>query len=119
LKTETDHIVQTIQNLLAALRLPHQNGEVHSIIDTIIKIVATISELSRATCSNPLGYGYKSECDPLLNELNKSSQRIGMIQTKYFARGSAATATAKRDLAKEAYEIAKYTKELIHLFESD
>lgn len=119
MKTETDHIVQTIQNLLAALRLPHQNGEVHSIINTLVKIVATISELSRATCSSPLGYSYKNECDPVLTELSQSSQRVGMIQAKYFARGSVATANAKRDLAKEAYEIAKYTKELIHLFESN
>lgn len=29
-----------------------------------------------------------------------------------------ATANAKRDLAKEAYEVAKFTKELITLFES-
>jgi hypothetical protein len=41
-----------------------------------------------------------------------------MIQTKYFARGAMATANAKRDLAKEAYEVAKFTKELITLFES-
>lgn len=91
----------------------------YSIINTIIKIVNTISELSRATCSSPRGYAYKSECDPVLNELGKSSQRISMIQAKYFARGSIATATVKRDLAKEAYEIAKYTKELISLFESN
>jgi hypothetical protein len=41
-----------------------------------------------------------------------------MIQNKYFANGASATANAKRDLAKEAYEIAKFTKELIALFES-
>ncbi|GAA5800586.1 hypothetical protein HPULCUR_006022 [Helicostylum pulchrum] len=118
LKTETDSIVQTIQNLLAALRLPQQNGEVHTIITSIVKIVATISELSRATCQSPAGYPYRNHCDPLLGQLNKCSQRLSMIQAKYFVRGATATAIAKRDLAKEAYEIAKFTKELITLFES-
>ncbi|GAN05354.1 cell polarity protein [Mucor ambiguus] len=118
LKTETDHIVQTIQNLLAALRLPQQNGEAHSIITALLKIVATISELSKATCQTTQGYRYRNECDPVLNQLGQCSQRISMIQTKYFARGAMATANAKRDLAKEAYEVAKFTKELITLFES-
>ncbi|KAI8079233.1 hypothetical protein BDF21DRAFT_37761 [Thamnidium elegans] len=118
LKTETDSIVQTIQNLLVALRLPQQNGEVHTIITSIVKIVATISELSKATCQSPAGYPYRNHCEPLLGQLNKCSQRLSMIQAKYFVRGATATAIAKRDLAKEAYEIAKFTKELITLFES-
>ncbi|OAD08691.1 hypothetical protein MUCCIDRAFT_76417 [Mucor lusitanicus CBS 277.49] len=118
LKTETDHIVQTIQSLLAALRLPQQNGEAHGIISTLLKIVATISELSKATCQTTQGYRYRNACDPVLSQLGQCSQRISMIQTKYFARGAMATANAKRDLAKEAYEVAKFTKELITLFES-
>ena len=75
-------------------------------------------ELSKATCETSQGYRYKNECDPVLNELGKCTQRINTIQTKYFARGAIATANAKRDLAKEAYEVAKFTKELITLFES-
>lgn len=110
--------MQTIQNLLAALRLPQQNGEVYAIISSIVKIVATITELSKATCQTSVGYPYRNECEPALNQLTKCSQRLSMIQAKYFARGATATATAKRDLAKEAYEIAKFTKELINLFES-
>lgn len=54
----------------------------------------------------------------MLNQLGQCSQRISMTQAKYFARGAMATANAKRDLAKEAYEVAKFTKELITLFES-
>ncbi|KAI9341576.1 hypothetical protein BD770DRAFT_447719 [Pilaira anomala] len=34
-------------------------------------------------------------------------------------RGATATVIAKRDLAKETYEIAKFTKELIVLFDSN
>ncbi|KAI7883812.1 uncharacterized protein EV154DRAFT_522467 [Mucor mucedo] len=118
LKTETDNIVQTIQNLLGALRLTQQNGEVHTIISSIVKIVATISELVKATCQSSSGYAYRHRCDPLLNQLSKCSERLTMIQGRYFVRGATATANAKRDLAKEAYEIAKITKELITLFES-
>lgn len=119
LKTETDHIVQTIQNLLGALRLTQQNGEVHTIITSIVKIVLTISDLSKATCqSSAAGYAYRQRCEPFLNQLGNCSERLKMIQGKYFVRGATATANAKRDLAKEAYEIAKLTKELINLFES-
>lgn len=103
---------------MAALRLPQQNGEVHAIISSIVKIVATISELSKATCQTSAGYPYRNECDPVLNQLGQCSQRLTMIQSKFFVRGATATANAKRDLAKEAYEIAKFTKELITLFES-
>jgi len=84
----------------------------------LLKIVATISELSKATCQTTQGYRYRKECDPVLNQLGQCSQRISMTQAKYFARGAMATANAKRDLAKEAYEVAKFPKELITLFES-
>jgi hypothetical protein len=50
--------------------------------------------------------------------LGKCAQRLSAIQSKYFTRGAVASATVKHDLAKEAYEIAKFTKELINLFES-
>ncbi|KAI8647400.1 hypothetical protein BD408DRAFT_408491 [Parasitella parasitica] len=118
LKAETDHIVKTIHNLLAALRLPQQNGEADSIISTLLEIVATISKLSRATCQTSQGYRYKHECDPILNQLDKCSESINAIQAKFFVTGAIATANAKKDLAKEAYEIAKFTKELIILFET-
>lgn len=90
----------------------------HAIISSIVKIVGTISELSKATCQSSAGYAYRQDCEPLLNHLGKCSERLTMIQGKYFVRGATATANAKRDLAKEAYEIAKFTKELITLFES-
>ncbi|KAI8072205.1 uncharacterized protein B0P05DRAFT_549333 [Gilbertella persicaria] len=119
LKTETDLIVQTIQNLLAALRLPQQNGEAHMIITELVKIVTTIIELAKATCKTSLGYPYRSACDPILDQLFSCSRRIGVIQQQYFGRGASATAIAKRDLARESYEIAKFTKELIALFEDE
>jgi hypothetical protein len=99
---------------LAALRLPQQNGEVHSIIGSLIKIVSTISELTQATCDSH----YQYNCSTILSQLGKCAQRLSGIQSKYFTRGAVASATVKHDLAKEAYEIAKFTKELINLFES-
>jgi hypothetical protein len=41
------------------------------------------------------------------------------MQIKHFGPETTASASVKRDLAKEAYEIAKYTKELINLFETN
>ncbi|CEG77333.1 hypothetical protein RMATCC62417_12106 [Rhizopus microsporus] len=118
LKNETDTIVQTIQSLLSALRLP-QNGEVYSIITSLIKIISTIIDKSSSVCSSPSGYAYTRACRPILNELDQCSQRLSLLQKSQFISSAVATANAKRDLAKEAYEIAKYTKELINLFETD
>ncbi|KAI9471911.1 MAG: hypothetical protein EXX96DRAFT_489610, partial [Benjaminiella poitrasii] len=129
LKSETDNIVETIKNLLAVLRLLPSNNHysqqnegksAFDIISSILKIVATISELTRATCQTiPQAYVYQKDCGPLLNRLNICSQQISIIQTKYFSptRSVTITAQTKRDLAKEAYEIAKITKDLITLFE--
>ncbi|KAG1048132.1 hypothetical protein G6F43_009456 [Rhizopus delemar] len=119
LKSETDTIVQTVQNLLSALRLPQPNDKVYTHISTLVKIVSTITELARSTCSYPSGYAYSSTCTPILNELSQCSQRLGVMQIKHFGPETTASASVKRDLAKEAYEIAKYTKELINLFETN
>ncbi|KAG0796050.1 hypothetical protein G6F16_006096 [Rhizopus arrhizus] len=119
LKSETDTIVQTVQNLLSALRLPQPNDKVYTLISTLVKIVSTITELARSTCSYPSGYAYSSTCTPILNELSQCSQRLGVMQIKHFGPETTASASVKRDLAKEAYEIAKYTKELINLFETN
>lgn len=119
MKNETDTIVHTVQSLLSALRIPQPNEKIYSIISTLVKIVSTISELSKSTCASPLGYNYSNACAPILNELESCSERLSTMQTKYFGVGATANATVKRELAKEAYEIAKYTKELIHLFETN
>ncbi|KAI8366300.1 hypothetical protein EDC96DRAFT_177793 [Choanephora cucurbitarum] len=119
LKTETDHIVQTIQTLLAILRSPYQSQEAHSIISELIEIVAAIIKLARSTCQTSFGSPYRSDCEAIIGQLRSCSQRIESIQTQYFESGALATAAAKRDLARESYEIAKLTKELITLFEDE
>ncbi|KAI8969295.1 hypothetical protein BDF20DRAFT_894256 [Mycotypha africana] len=118
LTSETDSIVQTIQNLLSALKLPQQNGEVYAIIHSMIKIVSKIIDTSEAACATSMGLYYKRDCEQILRQLTKCAKRISVIQSEQFVRGATPTANAKRDLAKETYEIAKFTKELISLFES-
>ncbi|KAF7727058.1 component of the polarisome [Apophysomyces ossiformis] len=118
LKTETDHIVQTIQNLLSALRSPGQITEVSDIIVSIVNIVSNVVEVSRSTFSGGAGLQYRKKGDLVLADLLTCKDKLLQIRDSSFAQSpERASAAAKRDLAKESYEIAKYTKELINIFE--
>ncbi|KAI8377282.1 hypothetical protein BD560DRAFT_367030 [Blakeslea trispora] len=119
LKSETDHIVQTIQTLLGILRSPQQSHDAHRIITELVQVVAAIIEFAESTCRTSFGSTYRSDCEPIINQLRSCLQRIENIQSQHFQRGAVATAAAKRDLARESYEIAKLTKELITLFEDE
>ncbi|KAG0166405.1 component of the polarisome [Apophysomyces sp. BC1015] len=118
LKTETDQIVQTIQNLLAALRPTGQIEEVSGIIMSIVNIVSNVVEVSRSTFSGGAGLQYRKQGDLVLADLLTCKDKLLHIRDSSFAQSpERASAAAKRDLAKESYEIAKYTKELITIFD--
>lgn len=118
MKTETDHIVQTIQSLLGALRSPGQASQVYDIITSIMNIVASIVEVAESTFSSGPGYRYRKQGGLVLSDLQQCKKKLMHIRDTSFARSpESASAVAKRDLAKEAYEIAKYTKELINVID--
>ncbi|KAI9007950.1 hypothetical protein CLU79DRAFT_777223 [Phycomyces nitens] len=118
LKEETDHIVQAIQNLLAALRSPNQITQVQSIIYSINAIVTKIVEMSSNTFSTGPGLALAAQGDLVLGEMAVSKSKLVQLSDSAFAHSpEKASAAAKRDLAKEAYEIAKYIKELISIVE--
>ncbi|KAI9031664.1 hypothetical protein CLU79DRAFT_842267 [Phycomyces nitens] len=123
LKTETEHIVEAIQSLLSALRLPpHQSGQVRSIISSIVDIVTLVVVRSQNTIESAHGRPYRHRGEHVLSNLTECNETLVRIRDRFFGQTnhpSPATATAKRDLAKESYEIAKYTKELISIFEHD
>ncbi|KAL0084837.1 hypothetical protein F4703DRAFT_1737350 [Phycomyces blakesleeanus] len=136
LKTETEHIVEAIQGLLSALRLPpHQSGQVKSIISSIVDIVTLVVVRSQSTIESAQGRPYRHRGEHVLANLTECNETLVRIRDRFFGQANqnhmstssssssppppTATAAAKRDLAKEAYEIAKYTKELISIFEQD
>ncbi|KAL0096863.1 hypothetical protein J3Q64DRAFT_1630293 [Phycomyces blakesleeanus] len=118
LKEETDHIVQAIQSLLAALRSPNQINQVQKIIQSIDAIVSNIIRMARNAFSAGPGLALAAQGDPVLSEMAISKSKLLQLSSSAFAHSpEKASAAAKRDLAKEAYEIAKYIKELISIVE--
>lgn len=111
--------MQTIQNLLSALRTPGQSGQVYGIITSITDIVTSIMEACENTfASSRQGYRYKNQARLVLSDLERCKDTLTHIRDTSFDRSpDTASANAKRDLAKEAYEVAKYTKELITIFD--
>ncbi|KAI7905497.1 uncharacterized protein BX663DRAFT_499944 [Cokeromyces recurvatus] len=116
LKMETDHIVSSVQNLLNALRTNDSN--LFEIITSIINIVANIIQTSRKTFLNGPGLEYKDQGNAILSDLEKCNGKIIHIRDTSFTQSPEnANSIAKRNLAQESYEIAKYTKELINMLD--
>ncbi|KAI8373137.1 uncharacterized protein BYT42DRAFT_579303 [Radiomyces spectabilis] len=117
LRSETGKVVQNIQGLLAALRSTHgPNNEAYSIISKIIHSVMNVNTKAQDTFNSSLGMTYRTQGDLILMDLQASSEKLLRLRDTSFVKPDTASSTAKRDLAKEAYEVAKYIKELIHIF---
>lgn len=116
MKEETDHIVDTVQELLAALRSNDTN--LANIVTSIINILSNIVQTSQNTFASPEGAKYKNKGNLILGDLEKSINKIMQIRDTAFTKSSEGpNAIAKRNLAQESYEIAKYTKELISMLD--
>jgi Mg2+ and Co2+ transporter CorA len=116
LKTETDHIVSSVQNLLSALR--SSDGNLYKIITSIVDIVSNIVRVSKSTFSMGEGLKYRNQGSVILNDLGRCNEKIVQIRDSSFSKSPEnANAIAKRNLAQESYEIAKYTKELINMLD--
>lgn len=116
MKTETDHIVSSVQNLLSALR--SSDGNLYEIITSIVNIVSNIVGLSKSTFSVGEGLKYRNQGGVILDDLDRCNNKIIQIRDTAFTKSpEAANAIAKRNLAQESYEIAKYTKELINMLD--
>ncbi|KAI9313975.1 hypothetical protein BX666DRAFT_1975378 [Dichotomocladium elegans] len=116
LKKEADQIVQTIQSLLSALRTPRDADQVYGIISSIVGIVVKINDVCKSTFASEAGFRYRKQGELVLSDLQNCKENLVNIRDQSFDRSpETASAAAKRDLAKEAYEIAKYTKELTNI----
>ncbi|KAI8094222.1 hypothetical protein BDF21DRAFT_331557 [Thamnidium elegans] len=113
---ETDHIVCSVQNLLTALR--SNDGNLFKIITSIIDIVSNIVHVSKGTFAGGEGLKYRNQGNIILSDLDRCNSKIVQIRdTDFAATPENANAVAKRNLAQESYEIAKYTKELINMLD--
>lgn len=64
------------------------------------------------------GLKYRNQGGVILSDLSRCNEKIVQIRDTSFSKSpEMANAIAKRNLAQESYEIAKYTKELINMLD--
>lgn len=106
----------SVQNLLGALRSSDRN--LYNIISSIVDIVSNIVNASKTTFEAGDGLKYRNQGVVILNDLDRCNSKIIYIRDSEFTKQpESANAVAKRNLAQESYEIAKYTKELINMLD--
>ncbi len=105
MEKQTDDIVSSIQSLLKLLRNSQFDKE---FIDVVVKIQSVVKDIIQTTSTSlkgedevihlleKSGNNLKHLCDLMMNETEKPS---------------------KQQLASASYEVAKYTKELVGLFD--
>ncbi|GAB5586666.1 component of the polarisome [Umbelopsis nana] len=114
LKRQTDQIVQTIQQLLSALRTPSRSEEIAPIITTIVTVVANVVTVSKSSFTTPAGMQFKKDGEMILQDLQGTRSKLMTLRDGHFVKNPLdAPANAKKDLAKESYEVAKFTRELL------
>lgn len=114
MKRQTDQVVQTIQQLLAALRTPSRCEEVAPIITSIVTIVGNVSTVSKSSFNTPAGSQFRKDGDVILQDMQSTRSKLVSLRDNYFTKNPLdAPANAKKDLAKESYEVAKFTRELL------
>ncbi|KAI7872725.1 hypothetical protein BDF14DRAFT_1748228 [Spinellus fusiger] len=106
LKRQTELIVHTIQTMLGALR----SGQTNQVQHTVQSLGSIVSDIL-STCA-PL-----HKTAHVLASMEISKKRLLQRSADSFTSIEKVDSEAKRELAKEAYEIAKYTKELLTLVE--
>ncbi|KAI8581600.1 hypothetical protein K450DRAFT_232101 [Umbelopsis ramanniana AG] len=114
LKRQTDQVVQTIQQLLAALRTPSRCEEVAPIITSIVNIVGNVSTVCKSSFNTPAGSQFRKDGEVILQDLQSTRSKLVSLRDGHFTKNPLdAPANAKKDLAKESYEVAKFTRELL------
>ncbi|KAH8549939.1 hypothetical protein BGW37DRAFT_428357 [Umbelopsis sp. PMI_123] len=114
LKRQTDQVVQTIQQLLAALRTPSRCDEVAPIITSIVTIVGNVSTVAKSSFNTPAGGQFRKDGEMILQDLQSTRSKLVSLRDGHFVKNPLdAPANAKKDLAKESYEVAKFTRELL------
>lgn len=115
LEQQTDLIVQNIQVLLQAMRQSAFGRDFNETILGITSVVGNLVSASRDTLIKPqTSAPTRQRGEQILFQLEESNKRLGdmgesMIQGQQ--------KPSKQKLASAAYEVAKFTKELVSLFD--
>ncbi|CAG8810962.1 45287_t:CDS:2 [Gigaspora margarita] len=119
LEQQTESIVQAIQTLLGSIRNGSYANDFSENIASIVTVVVNVI----STCQNFLetssGAPYRSRGDPILKDLENGANKLGEMRETIVNDGEnfMANKVSKQRLASASFEIAKFTKELVGLFE--
>ncbi|KAF0369171.1 hypothetical protein F8M41_013440 [Gigaspora margarita] len=119
LEQQTESIVQAIQTLLGSIRNGSYANDFSENIASIVTVVVNVI----STCQNFLetssGAPYRSRGDPILKDLENGANKLGEMRETIVNDGEnfMANKASKQRLASASFEIAKFTKELVGLFE--
>ncbi|CAG8729279.1 8684_t:CDS:2, partial [Racocetra persica] len=119
LERQTESIVQAIQTLLGSIRNGSYVNELSENIANIVTIVASVI----STCQNFFGSSsgglYRLRGDPILKDLENGVNKLGEMREAIKNDGESfmSNKVSKQRLASASFDIAKFTKELVGLFE--
>jgi hypothetical protein len=115
LEQQTDLIVQNIQKLLQAMRNSVFDQEFSDTVHGITSVVRNLINVSGTTLTkHSLPTEQKQRGGQVLKQLGDSSMRLDEMGREMSASSSR---PSKQKLAAAAYEVAKFTKELVGLFD--
>lgn len=124
LEKQTDLIVQAIQSLLYAMRQATFGQDFQDTINGITSIVSNLITACRKTFREvPEASQYKVKGESVLKDLLNSNDRLAMLGKSFMSgnmgggSGGDDEKPSKQKLASASYEVAKYTKELVSLFD--
>jgi hypothetical protein len=117
LEEQTDLIVQNIQTLLQAMRQSAFGKDFSETIKGINGVVGNLVGVSRDTLDKPqTAAELRQRGEEILRLLEGSNGRLAEMG-EAMIKGD--QKPSKQKLASAAYEVAKYTKELVSLFDTD
>lgn len=120
LEQQTEAIVQSIQSLLSAIRSGSFGPTLSTNLTQIITIVTRVVAVTRENFSNPSSKAaaIKSRGDAILQDLEASCERLSQEMQRQEDDRELSKAS-KQKMASASFDIARYLKELVQLFEDD
>jgi hypothetical protein len=117
LEQQTDLIVQNIQTLLQAMRQNSFGPEFKETINNITTVVENLTSVSKDTLNeSALDTTQQQKGLGILKLLSESNSKLSDMGASMV---SSTQKPSKQKLAAAAYEVAKFTKELVSLFDSE
>ncbi|CAG8745545.1 28698_t:CDS:2 [Dentiscutata erythropus] len=119
LEHQTESIVQAIQTLLSSIRNGSYSNELPENITNIVTIVVSVISTCQDFLETSPGALYRSRGDPILKDLENGVNKLGEMRETITNDGEnfMSNRASKQRLASASFDVAKFTKELVGLFE--